>query len=639
MKLPGVSKSRLTILAIAVSALLFAFGLHNIVQSATSRSVALKSSSPETPTALSNPVLVKRYQQTIKSGSLASRLYFLASDFFEGRETTTRGQKLAAQYLASQYRLMGLAPKGTVKTVDPLSPDAYLQPFTVYRLTPKETQLEVMLNGSKVASSTFSAETHDDLSYFLRGNVVDASGGVVFAGYGITDNALGYNDYAALAAKGISIDGKWVMILSDEPVKDAQTSLLPTSGHQLSDWTTSLSKKIAVLAAGKPAGILEVKLASPLIQGTFAENAARVSLNARRVGALSLNQSPDFPPTYAISDKLADQILASSGHKIEDLRQQINQSLKPSVFEASGVTIKTTVQKSEPLQTENVVAFIEGSDPQLKNEVVVIGSHYDHLGLNPALKGDQIFNGAADNGSSVVTSLEMAQAFMTAQRDGYGPRRSLLFINFSGEEKGLLGSDYYAHNEPLFPLENIAAAVNMDGVGGIDLKHPTQSRNYIYVIGMDNSSQEMVETNKRIKEVTGINLDLTSGPNFQSDQKNFQMQLIPVIYYSTGLTEHYHTPGDEPKTIDYEHLARVAQLIFGTVWQVANQDARPPSVDRSKLTVAGYVCPPCAFECDDVVHEHAGSCPICGMNLVPKYSGAAMSRDITVVHSSELWVE
>lgn len=625
MKLPNIKKSGLRTLTTTVLALGFAACLLSIAQSASTERAARKASPPETPTTLNKPALVQRFQQLITPARLASHLHLLASDLFEGRETTTRGQKLAAEYLASQYRLMGLAPKGTAHAAGPLSLEAYFQPFTVYRLTPSDARLDVEVNGRRVATSNFSAEAHDDLSYFLRGKLVNQSGGVVFAGYGIADDKLGYNDYAALAQKGISIDGKWVMILADEPLADDKTSRLPTTDHQLSDWTIKFAKRRALLAAGKPAGILEVRLASPRIRGTFAENAELASINARRVGPLSLNQDGALTQTYAISGKLADQILASSGHQIEDLRKKIDQSLKPEVFEVGGVMVKSTVEQSRPLQTENVLAFIEGSDPQLKDQVVVISAHYDHLGLNPSLKGDQIFNGAADDGSGVVTTLELAEAFMAAKREGFGPRRSLLFINFSGEEKGLLGSDFYTHQEPVFPLENIVADINMDGVGGIDAKHPTHSRNYIYVYAGDTPAQDLIDANRRVREATGINLELTPGQNFGSDQQNFQTQLIPIIYYSTGRTEHYHATGDEANTIDYEHLARVAQLVFGMAWQVGNQEARPQSVDRSRLTRVGYVCPPCGFECDSIVYDHAGECPVCGMNLVPKYSGPGIS--------------
>ncbi|MDX6695922.1 MAG: hypothetical protein QOF02_3525, partial [Blastocatellia bacterium] len=238
MNLPDVSKSGLRNPAIVLFTLLFVFGwLGFVPESAAQRSVVSEASKQVTPTAFGQPALVQQYQKSITPEGLAARLYFLASDFLEGRETGMRGQKLAAQYLASQYRLLGLTPKGTVKTNEPRSPAAYFQPFNVYKRLPRETHLDVSVNGRKTTSSAFSTETHDDLSYFLSGSTTSASGGVVFAGYGIADDHLGYNDYAALAAKGISIDGKWVLMLSDEPMTaDAKSSLLPTAEHQLSDW-------------------------------------------------------------------------------------------------------------------------------------------------------------------------------------------------------------------------------------------------------------------------------------------------------------------------------------------------------------------------------------------------------------------
>ncbi len=574
-----------------------------------------------TPDVFANPTVTQKYQQLISPDNLAARLYFLAADSFEGRETGARGQRLAAQYLASQYRLLGLAPKGSGKPPDRLSPTAYLQPFTVYRNTPQETRLEVSVSGNKIASSSFSAEKSDDLAYFLSGGATNVDGGVVFAGYGIGDDTLGYNDTAALAAGNISVNDKWVLIFGDETLADAATSLLPTADKKPSKWSTQfIFKRGAILKAGRPKGILVVGDASPRAAGTFAENAAKASANARRIGALSLTETSDILPTFAISTRLANQILAPSSHSVEALKQAIDQNLKPVVFDLKDVNVKTTVERSKGLETENVLALIEGSDPQLKDEVVIISAHYDHLGINSLLKGDQIFNGAADDGSGTVAALELAQAFMQAKRDGFGPRRSLLFVNFSGEEKGLLGSFYYANNEPRIPLEKTVANINMDGVGGIDPKHPTSSKNYIYISGSGNLSDELININKEIKGILKSTVELTAAPSgFSSDNFNFQSQLIPFIYYSTGFTEHYHQTGDEAETIDYEHLARVTQLVFGTIWQVANQTARISSVDRKKLELVGYSCPPCPFECDREIYDHAGVCPICGMNLVPKY--------------------
>lgn len=586
------------------------------------RNSAEKTSVKTTPTVFENSSLVKKYQQTITPENLASRLYFLASDYFEGRETGARGQRLAAQYLASQYRLLGLAPKGSKQSAEKLSPTAYFQPFNVYREMPEETRLDVSVGGNKIASSTFSAEKSDDLSYFLSGGAKNESGGIVFAGYGISDEKLGYDDIAALSANNISLDGKWVLILADEPLAGASTSLLPTADKKLSKWSNQfIWKRGAILKNGRPKGILIVTDASPRFSGTFTESVANASQNAKRIGSVALSENSDVPQTYAISTKLANQILVSSGKTVESLKQQINQTLKPAVFDVKDVNVSLTVERSKPMETENVLAFIEGSDPKLKDEVIIISAHYDHLGKNPFLKGDQIYNGAADDGSGTVAVLELAQTFMQAKREGFAPRRSILFVNFSGEEKGILGSSFYAYNSPVVPLDKTVANINMDGVGGIDLKHPTASKNYIYIASAEKLSDTLVEINKQVHQLTGSNLELTdgNGKNFSSDNQSFQNILIPFIYYSTGRTEHYHQTSDAPETIDYEHLARVTQLVFAAAWQAANQTESISHLDRSKLKLIGYVCPPCPFDCDTEIHNHAGVCPICGMNLMPKY--------------------
>jgi hypothetical protein len=305
---------------------------------------------------VNDPTVLRSYQRSITADGLASRLHFFASDFFEGRETTTRGQKLAAYYLASEYRQLGLSPGGTPKTSDPL--ESYFQSFNVYRRTPKQTRLEVTITGETVAASTFSPDTHDDLSFFSTGGLVNATGGVVFGGYGVA------GDYTALAAKGISFAGKWLLILEDD--------------------TQFIHKRSVLWKTGKPKGVLVVSDLSPSTSGKFAERAGQASLNAQRLGALSLVKSTDFPPTFAISTKLANQLLAPSSQTVESLKKQTQ---KRTVFELDkNVHVTATIEPSAGLQTENVLAFIEGSDPKLKNEVVIISAHYDHLGINPALK-------------------------------------------------------------------------------------------------------------------------------------------------------------------------------------------------------------------------------------------------------------
>ncbi|HEV2761955.1 MAG TPA: M28 family peptidase [Pyrinomonadaceae bacterium] len=622
MSLPRAWKTFRLICALSALTALVAQPCLGTRQRAAGRAVPARRSAPRaTPDVFARPALVRVYQQTVTPAALASHVYFLASDLLEGRETTTRGQKLAAHYLAREYRRLGLAPKGSVKTSDPHAPSAYFQPFAVYRRQVKETRLEVSIDGRAVASSAFSAEAQDDLSYFMTGDKSDAAGGVVFAGHGIAGERLGYNDLSALASKGLSVDGKWVLILDDEPLADAATSLLPTPDRRPSSWSTQfINKRRALWNAGRPAGVLVVRDASPRFRGTFAEAASAAAPRPQQVGFFSLSRTTLFPPTYAISAKLADRILSPTGRTVADLRREINQTLKPIVFDVGGVKVSATARQFEPLETENVLAFVEGSDPRLREEVVVISSHYDHLGTDAALAGDPVYNGAADDASGVAASLELARAFMRAKAEGFGPRRSLLFVNFSGEEKGLIGSTHYAQREPAVPLERTIAVVNMDGVGGRDPKHPTGSRNYVYVEGEGELSEELIAINKRVRAATGSSVELTDAPpGFNSDDRSFRAQLVPFIYYSTGLTEHYHRPSDEPHTLDYEHLARVTQLIFATIWQVANQDARPRSVNRAGLRAAGYACPPCPFECDAAVYERPGECPVCGMYLIRKY--------------------
>jgi hypothetical protein len=605
-----------------IVALLLVLGAKGIFEPRATEAALYMPQEP-TPAALDDPSLSARYQQTITAEGLASRLYFLASDFFEGRETTTRGQKLAARYLASQYRGLGLAAKGTTAPTDPLDPAAYFQRFKVYRRQPAEARLEVTANGRKVAASTFSPQTHDDLAYFAFGSLKDAAGGAVFVGYGIKDEALGYDDFAALAAEHISVEGKWLIVLADEPLRAPEASLLPTADGKPSKWTTQPQlKRKAIWQAGRPAGVLVVSDAGARGAGKFEETAARAASGLQRVGQLSLfpDTPTSFPPTFNISSRMADRILAASGQTVAGLAHRINSSLKPSVFELKAVEVRATVKPSEEnLETENVLAFVEGSDPALKQQVVVISSHYDHLGVDTQADGDRIYNGAADDGSGVVASLELARAFMKAKEDGHGPRRSLLFVNFSGEEKGLLGSTFYTELQPVVPLERIVADINMDGVAGFDPKHPTGSKDYIYVVGSERDSAELMETNKRLNELTGTGLRLDYPPNFNSDQLSFQRRFVPFIYFSTGLTEHYHRPSDEPQTIEYNHLARVARLVFANAWQAANQNAPPRGFARGRLTsAAGYACPACGAGCDDLTFGHAGECPVCGMVLLPR---------------------
>ena len=543
-----------------------------------------------TPTVFDAPDVVKRYQATITPEDLAAHLYLFASDLFEGRETTTRGQKLAARYLAAQYRKMGLEPRGTVETDDPMAPEAYFQPFTVYGRRLSEARLTVSAGGAPVATSVFSPTEHDDQAFFAFGTVPEVSAGVVFGGYGIADDDLGFNEYAALEARGIDYSDKWLLILRDEPLQDAETSLLPTPDHAPSQWTTSRNIKFThLMQGGLPRGILLVNDIGPRAEKSMAEMAAEAAARQGGVGNLSLQPQGggfQFPPIYVISSTLADKILAPTGRTLAEVKAEIDANLKPVVFEVEGATVESKLSyETYEATTENVIAFVEGSDPALKDEVVVVSSHYDHIGMTQG-EGDTINNGADDDGSGTVSVLEIAEAFARAKADGYGPRRSILFLNVTGEEKGLLGSQYFTDEAPVVPLENIVTDLNIDMIGRHDPTYPGDDPNYVYIIGSNLISQELHDINQRVNTLTDTNVELNERFNTKddpnqfyrrSDHWNFGKHSIPFIFFFTGTHEDYHGVGDEPDKIDYPRMANIARLIFATAWQVANQDA-PPAV-------------------------------------------------------------
>ena len=218
------------------------------------------------------------------------------------------------------------------------------------------------------------------------------------------------------------------------------------------------------------------------------------------------------------------------------------------------------------------------SFPELKNrrKVIILTAHYDHIGK----EGDVVFNGADDDGTGTVTMLEIAQAFQQAVVDSTGPKRSILIMPVSGEEKGLLGSRYYS-NHPIFPLENTVANLNVDMIGRYDESH-SEEDNYIYLIGSDKLSSELHDVSEKVNELyTKIDLDYTFNDEndsnrfyYRSDHYNFAKNNVPVIFYFSGVHEDYHKETDTVEKIDYDKTARVARLVFLTAWELANREDR-----------------------------------------------------------------
>lgn len=231
--------------------------------------------------------------------------------------------------------------------------------------------------------------------------------------------------------------------------------------------------------------------------------------------------------------------------------------------------------KVELKNSENVLAFIEGSEKP--DEIIVISAHLDHEGI----KNGKIYNGADDDGSGTVAILEIAQAFQMAVKAGKSPKRSILFLHVTGEEKGLLGSRYYTDVAPIFPLANTVCNLNIDMIGRIDDRHKTDT-NYLYLIGSDKLSTELHTISETInKKYTDINIDYKyndiNDPNrfyYRSDHYNFAKNNVPVIFYFNGTHADYHQPSDTPDKINYELLENRTRLIFHTAWEVANREKR-----------------------------------------------------------------
>jgi len=287
-------------------------------------------------------------------------------------------------------------------------------------------------------------------------------------------------------------------------------------------------------------------------------------------------------PVFFISPTQEERILGKKYKKIEKLKGKIDGTGKPYKTSTSVDISWKGVHDIHTTPGQNVLAYIEGTDPALKKELVIVSAHYDHLGK----RGNDIYFGADDNASGTSAVLEIAQAISIAKTKGDGPRRSVLCILMTGEEKGLLGSQYYAER-PVFPLANTIADVNIDMIGRMDTKHTDP--NYTYVIGSDRLSTDLHQINEKANETyTHLKLDYTfnadNDPNrfyYRSDHYNFAKNGIPAIFFFSGVHEDYHRPTDTPDKIMFDKAVTIAQLAFYTAWELANRE------ERIKVDVVG----------------------------------------------------
>ena len=339
-------------------------------------------------------------------------------------------------------------------------------------------------------------------------------------------------------------------------------------------WTTDWRKKseIARKKGAKALLIVTPQLAKKAQEmKSYINNPETMQLEADAIGK---NPTEKMMNTFYVSEDIANRLLGKK--KVTQLQTGINRSGKTHTRYLKTTYSLELQKRIKPLTVENVLGYIEGTDPVLKNEIVVLTAHYDHLGIE---HGDTYY-GADDDGSGTVALLEMAQAFAQAKTDGHGTKRSILIMPVAGEEKGLLGSRYYTDIQPYFPLKNTVANLNTDMIGRIDDLH--KDGNYVYVIGADKLSSELHQINETANQLyTNLTLDYRfndeNDPNrfyYRSDHYNFAKNKIPVIFYFNGVHADYHKPTDTVEKINYEAMQRRTQLVFHTAWELANRPKR-----------------------------------------------------------------
>ncbi|MFT4758107.1 MAG: hypothetical protein ACI9XO_002383 [Paraglaciecola sp.] len=492
------------------------------------------------------------FASTIKADEMKRHLTYLASDELEGRETGTAGQRKAADYIAAEFKKLGLP------TV--VNGNSYFQEIAFSGERWEEIEVNV---GKKRFRNLWNFYA---FPYTNADSLTINEKEVIFLGYGIDDSK--YSDYA-----GVNVKGKTVFVYQGEPTNAEGISYL-TGTSTPSDWATDWRKKLEVAKAN---GVKTILFIDAKIQKSISKH-RQVLLSPRLQIQETAPEGVDFPNNIFVSTDVIKAITGRKNKKFIAARDAITKTGKPH-NQKFKTKFKLNYKKwKRQILGSNVLGFIEGTDPKLKDEVVVVTAHYDHLGM----KGESIFYGADDNASGSSTVLEIAQAFVEAKKSGVGPRRSVLCMLVSGEEKGLLGSQYYA-TFPVFPLANTVANVNVDMVGRIDSKHEKANNpNYIYVIGSDRLSTELHDINENMnKEYTNIELDYTyndpKDPNRfyeRSDHYNFAEKGIPAIFYFSGTHVDYHRPSDTVDKINFEKMEIIGKLIFHTSWQLANQDKR-----------------------------------------------------------------
>ncbi len=468
---------------------------------------------------------------TITVEDLKKHLYIIASKEMEGRDTPSPGLEKAANYIEDHFKMLGLTPGNN---------GSYRQTYPLYK--------DSMLNaGMKINGAVL--ELNKD--YQPQANNYSAEmrfSEVVFAGYGILDGDK-RDDY-----KDLKVTGKLVLIADGTPA-DYKSS---TTGF--ASPASAFGKMNAAMSKGAAAVMI--------IYNNYPRRAMNINSNWNP----NSYRASVLPFTFTVAPAVAEKIMGEEGKNILDKLKAGTAPAKTYPAEIDLAYAKTTRTSS----ASNVIGVLEGTD--LKDEYVFLTAHYDHLGKRDTI----IFYGADDDGSGTTGVLEIAEAFVKAKQAGKGPRRTMVFMTVSGEEKGLWGSAYYA-NHPIYPLEKTTVDLNIDMIGRSDASRKVgDSTNYVYVVGDDKISSDLkviseAANNSYVKMELDYKFNDPKDPNriyFRSDHYNFAQKGVPIIFYYDGmLGGDYHRGTDTPDKINYELFKKRTQLIFHTAWEMANRDA------------------------------------------------------------------
>jgi hypothetical protein len=506
--------------------------------------------------ALPVAALGQKPESLITVSDIKAQMYFLASDDMAGRDAGSLGGRIAANYIASEFARLGLKPVGDGQS--------YFQNLELvrYDLDAAGMGLSAKVNG---VEKTF--EYRKDFNWARQsGKPATVAGPLVFVGYGVNAPEYDYNDFS-----GMDLKGKILLVLNGEPQgNDPKSKFKGTWGtvHGYAHYKMEQLRKtgaagVLMVTVGPPAR-LPRKASGPTNGGGGPEN------------LISLNTSFWDVPAFTIRADVADQLL--NGVKIEDLAREIDVDGRPHSREIAGVevTLKKAVKNAQVVASRNVVGMLEGSDPALKNEYVIVTAHYDHVGVLNGL----IYRGADDNASGTIGVMQIARAFVEGK---VRPKRSILFAVFEAEERGLLGAAYYVEH-PIVPLAQTVANLNMDMIGR-DEESPTwnttpeQNTNAVNVVGTlyNPGLRKVIEAGN---QEIDLKLDFkTDGQDKEgwfarSDHFPFAIHSVPMVLFNTGENADYHTENDRPEKINYVKMEKIVRLIFLTARDVADRGDR-----------------------------------------------------------------